>query len=103
MTVKIVVFWTKMTLVNLLPYQCFTLDTCELNQRVICMNDLTTYIDMIKSEEKSIIADTGTRWEKVLTFEVLSIFAFPVRISGGSQDTLQRSCGSSRTNGHPMR
>jgi len=28
------------------------------------------------SEEKSTIADTGTRWEKILTFEVPSIFAF---------------------------
>jgi hypothetical protein len=31
---------------------------------------------MVISEEKSIIADTGSRREKVLTFEVLSIFAF---------------------------
>jgi len=31
---------------------------------------------MVISEEKSIIAYTGTRWQKVLTFEVLSIFAF---------------------------
>ena len=75
MTAKIVVFLTKITLVNLLPYQCFTLDTCELNQTFICMNDPTTFTLDI-SEEKPIIADTGFRWEKVLTFEVPLIFAF---------------------------
>jgi len=51
-----------MTLVNLLPHQCFRLDTCELNQTVIRLKDPTTFIDqMVISEEKSIIADTGTR------------------------------------------
>ena len=44
---------------------------------------------IVISEEKSIIADTISRWKKVLTFQALSLFAFacPVmgRVSGYSE------------------
>jgi len=44
---------------------------------------------IVISEEKSIIADTISRWKKVLTFQALSIFAFACpdmrRVSGYSE------------------
>jgi hypothetical protein len=50
---------------------------------------------IVISEEKSIIADTISRWKKVLTFQALSIFAFAFpdirRVSG----YFATNCGSS--------